>query len=277
MESNKAEQKITVIILLCVILLPIIITNIINERDSSSSDNYSLPEALPEPFPVAEEPASSGFFEGIIAPGELNAKCVRPLEDKESQCVITQTLTIGEDLTFYLTEAREFPRFTEFAQYEGKILDKHTEKYNGVDHIWYTLEGKDSDRGICHWSIEKDGHVIDTLCSTYSAFYTRLTDDISNGVDWAFTRNDNVKSNQSTSTSPASDYDTPKQKSIGTALRDGDVKYGMTYDQIAKICGTGSEYRVNGVVRSVTYYLGMGGTTLYFSDTGRFYEYTESY
>ena len=73
------------------------------------------------------------------------------------------------------------------------------------------------------------------------------------------------------------EYDRLQYKSIQTALKDGDVKYGMTYDEIAKVCGDGSVYRVNGVVRTVTYYVGMGGTTLYFSDAGRFYEYTESY
>lgn len=67
-------------------------------------------------------------------------------------------------------------------------------------------------------------------------------------------------------------------KSIETALQDGDVTYGMTYEQISKICGMGDDvYRVNGVVRTVTYHAGLGGATLYFTDAGRFYQYTSSY
>lgn len=73
-------------------------------------------------------------------------------------------------------------------------------------------------------------------------------------------------------------YEEESYKMIGDALKSGEVRTGMTYEEIVEICGPADDvWEYNGVIRSATYYLGLGGTTLNFTDSGVFYEYSKSY
>lgn len=66
---------------------------------------------------------------------------------------------------------------------------------------------------------------------------------------------------------------------IGTALREGKVTYGMTYEEIVKIVGApDSKNKLDGVVREAHYYRPgvYGGFHLRFDSYGRFSSYSDT-
>ncbi|MBR4479308.1 MAG: hypothetical protein IKO88_04820 [Bacteroidales bacterium] len=129
------------------------------------------------------------YFEGIVTPGVLVSKYYDNRNAGNLRYTIEQELTIRENHSFEMREKTSglYGGNVEIRTYEGWIMNKYTENYNGTVHTWYTLEGK-MGNWVGSWSIETNGNAVGGLNSTYHEFYTRLNENSSQGWHWKMTR-----------------------------------------------------------------------------------------
>lgn len=227
---SKVKIK-KVVVFLPILLITLSISSCGNGNTSKANENIT--NELTKESSHSDVVAVDDFFEGIFTPGTLEAKYY---SDIASPCSVRQVLTINKDHSFVMKVTEAWRNSdSETHIYRGTIT-KHKENYNGVEHIWYALEGESGNR-IGSWSIEANGKAVGGNCRTYSEVYSRLTDNRSSGWHWEMTRSSDGEQT-SLSSNPGSNSTNSATRALSFQDKLARIKNGMSESDVIAIMGT---------------------------------------